>query len=72
MSSILKHMLNFVKFHPVILKILGGNEILTRVKGHNFFKNLHKSTHDAPNLDLVIINAYANYYQILLICIQNI
>ena len=65
-------MLNFVEFHSVILKILGGNEILKQVKGHNSFKNLHKSTHNAPNLDLAINNAYANYYQILLICIQNI
>ena len=38
-SLILLHLLNFVKFHPFILKILSGNEILTQIKGHESFIN---------------------------------
>ena len=31
-----------VKFYQFILKILSGNEILTRIKGHNSVTNLQK------------------------------
>ena len=33
---------NLVKFCLFILKILSGNEILTRIKGHNSVTNLRK------------------------------
>ena len=32
-------MQNLVKFHPFILKILSGNQILTKVRGHNSDNN---------------------------------
>ena len=53
-------MLNFVKFHPFILKILSGNEILTQIKGHKYLIDLCKSTHNDPNSNLAIINVYVN------------
>ena len=35
---------NLVKFCPLVLKILSGNEILTSIKGHNSVANLRKMT----------------------------
>ena len=34
---------NLVKFCPLVLKILSGNEILTSIKGHNSVANLQKN-----------------------------
>ena len=55
------HMQNLVYFPQFILKILSGNEILTITKGHNSVVNLWNLTHNNPNLDLVKVNAYANF-----------
>ena len=52
---------NLVKFCPLVLKILSGNEILTSIKGHNSVANLRKIMLYNPNLDLSM-----------LICIQNL
>ena len=49
---------NLVKFCPLVLKLLSGNEILTSIKGHNSVANLQKMTLYNPNLDLVIANLY--------------
>ena len=54
---------NLVKFHPVVLKILSGNEILTSIKGHNSVINVRKLTRNNPNIDLVSINAYPKFCQ---------
>ena len=64
---------NLVKFCPLVLKILSGNEILTSIKGHNSVANLLKKN-DAfdPNLDLVNANVYTNFGKILSICSQDI
>ena len=32
---IILHILNFIKIHQFVLKILNGNKILTSIKGHN-------------------------------------
>ena len=66
------HMHNLAEFHQFILKILSGNEILTPIKGHNSVKNLRKLMCNDPNLDLVNINAYAKFGQILSICSRDI
>ena len=58
------HMQNLVYFYQFVLKILSGNEILTIIKGYNSVVNLPKLTHNNPNLDLVIVNAYAKFDQI--------
>ena len=58
------HMQNLIKFHQFIQKILSWNTILTINKGYNSIKNLQKLTHNNPNLDLVKVNAYANFDQI--------
>ena len=50
-----------VKFCPLVLKILSGNEILTSIKGCNSATNLRKMTLYNPNLDLSIV-----------MCIQNL
>ena len=70
--SISMHMQNFVKFYQFVLKILSGNEILTSVKGHNSVTNLKKMTSNHPNLDLVNINAFTKFSQILSIRSQDI
>ena len=64
-------MQSLVKIHPVSLKILSRNEILTSGKGYKSVKNLQKLTHNNPNLDVVNNNAYAKFGQILTICSQD-
>ena len=47
-----------VKFCPLILKILSGNEILTSTKGYNSVANVQKIVLDNPNLDVINVNVY--------------
>ena len=47
---------NLVKFCPLVLKTLSGNQILTSIKGRNSVANLQKMTLYNPNLDLVNVN----------------
>ena len=63
---------NLVKFCPLVLKILSGNEILTSIKGHNSVANLQKMTLYNPNLDLVNAYVYTNFGYILSIGSQDI
>ena len=58
------HMLNLVKFHQFVHKILSGNEISTIAKAYNSVVNLQKLMLYNPNLDLVKVNVYAKFYQI--------
>ena len=48
------------------------NKILTSVKGHNSITKVRKIMCNNPNLDLVSINAYSKFGQILSICSQDI
>ena len=52
---------NLVKFCPLVLKILSGNEILTSIKGHNSVANLQKMMLFNPNIDLVNAYVYTNF-----------
>ena len=63
---------NLVKFCPLVLKILSGNEILTSIKGHNSVANLRKMTLYNPNLDLINVNVYTKIGEILSIGSQDI
>ena len=63
---------NLVKFCPLVLKILSGNEIRTSIKGHYSVANLQKMTLYNPNLDLVNANVYTNFGKILSIGSQDI
>ena len=63
---------NLVKFCPLVLKILSGNEILTSIKGNNSVANLQKMTLYNPNLDLVNAYVYTNFGYILSIGSQDI
>ena len=63
---------NLVKFCPLVLKILNGNEILTSIKGHNSVVNLQKLKLYNTNLDLVNANVYTNFGKILSIGSQDI
>ena len=47
-----------VKFCPLVLKILSGNEILTSIKGRNSVVNLRNLTLYNPNLDIIYVNVY--------------
>ena len=61
-----------MKFYPFVLNILSANEILTYIKGHNSVTNLRKMTGNNTNLDLVNINAYIKFGEILSICSKDI
>ena len=56
-------MQNLVKFCPLVLKILSGNEILTSIKGHNSVANL---TLYNPNLDIIYVNVYTKFCSLVL------
>ena len=62
---------NLVKFCPLVLKILSGNEILT-IKGGNSVANLRNLTFYDPNLELINVNVYTKFGQILSIGSQDI
>ena len=51
---------NLVKFCPLVLKILSGNEILTFIKGRNSVENLRNLTLYNPNLETINVNVYTN------------
>ena len=50
-----------VKFCPLILKILSGNEIRTLTKGYNSVANVQKIVFYKPNLDVINVNVYTNF-----------
>ena len=52
---------NMVKFCPLILKILSGNEILTSTEGYNSVANVQKSVLYNPNLDVINVNLHTNF-----------
>ena len=52
---------NLVKFYPLVLKILSGNEILTSIKGRNSVANLQNLTRKNPNLDIIYENVYTKF-----------
>ena len=56
---------NLVKFCPLVLKILSGNEILRSIKGRNSVANLRNLTLYNPNLDLINVNVYTKFGKIL-------
>ena len=66
------HIQNFVKFYLLVLKILSGNEILMSIKDHNSITNLRKMTGNNPNLDLVNMNRYIKFCEMLSICFQDV
>ena len=61
-----------MKFCQFVLKILRGNKILTTIKGHYSGTNLKEMTANSRNLDLVNINAYIKFGEILSLCFQDI
>ena len=63
---------NFVKFCPLVLKILSGNEILTSIKGNNSVANLQNLPLYNPNLDIINVNVYTKFGLILSIGSQDI
>ena len=63
---------NLIKFCPPILKILSKNHILTSIKGCNSDANLRKMMYINPNVDLVNINEYTKFGQILSIGSEDI
>ena len=63
---------NLVKFCPLVLKILGGNKILTSIKGRNSVANLRNLTLYNPNLDTINLNVYTKFGEILSIGFQDI
>ena len=52
---------NLVKFCPLVLKILSGNEILTSIKGRNSVENLQKMMIYNTNVDLVNDNVFTKF-----------
>ena len=64
--------IKLIKFYQTFLKILSGNENLTLIKGPNSVLNLRKIMRTNPNLDLININAYMKFGQIIFISSQDI
>ena len=56
---------NLVKFCPLVLKILRGNEILTSIKGRNSVVNLRNLTLYNLNLDIIYVNVYTKFSKIM-------
>ena len=54
---------NLIKFQQFVHKILSRNKISTNTKGHNCVVNLQKLTRNNPNVDLVMVYAYAKFDQ---------
>ena len=52
---------NLVKFCPLVLKILSGNEILRSIKGHNSVANLQKMTINDTNVVIVNDNVHKKF-----------
>ena len=50
-----------VKFCPLVLKILSGNEILTSIKGHNSVGNVQNLPLYNPNLDIINVNVNTKF-----------
>ena len=63
---------NLVKFCPLVLKIMSGNEILTSIKGRNSVANLQNLTLYNPNLNTINVNVYTKFVKILSIGSQDI
>ena len=63
---------NLVKFCPLVLKVLSGNEILRSIKGRNSVANLRNLTLYNPNLDLINVNVHTKFGKILSIGSQDI
>ena len=63
---------NLVKFCPLVLKILSGNEILISIKGCNSVVNLRKLTLYYPNLDIIYVHVFTKFDKILSIDSQDI
>ena len=63
---------NLVKFCPLVLKILSGNEILRSIKGRNSVANLRNLTLYNHNLDLINVNVYTKFGKILSFHSQDI
>ena len=61
-----------VKFCPLVLKILSGNQILTSIMGRNSVANLQNLTLNNPNLDIINVNVYTKFGYILSIGSQDI
>ena len=63
---------NLVKFCPLVLKILSGNEILRSIKSRNSVRNFRNLKVYNPNLDLINVNVYTKFGKILSIGSQDI
>ena len=66
---------NLVKFCLFVLRKLSGNkmnELLTSVNGTYLYYKCTKMVCNNPNLELVDINAYTEFGEILLICSKDI
>ena len=61
-----------VKFCPLVLKILSGNEILTSIKSRNSVVKLRNLTLYNPNVDIINVNVYTKFGLILFIGSQDI
>ena len=72
MFSMLMCIQNLVGFCQFVLKILNGNKILTSIKGSNSVKILRKMTGNNPKLDVVNVDVYTKFGQILSIRSQDI
>ena len=64
--------INFGENLQFVLKILSGNRILAKIKGHNSGTNVLKLMCNISNIDLVNTIAYVKFGENLSICSQDI
>ena len=64
--------IKLVKFCQLVLKVLSVNEILALIKGHYSGTNVRKMMCSNPNVDLVNMNAYIKFGDLMSICSQDI
>ena len=66
------HIQNLEKFCGFVIYVFRGHEILAYIKGHNSGINVRKIMCNNLNLDLVNMNSYTKFGEILSICSQDI
>ena len=61
-----------MKISNFFLKILSGNKILAKIKGHNSGTNVRKMTCNNPKLDLINMKAYIKFRENRSFCSKDI
>ena len=70
--SISMYVQHLIVLCPFVFKILSGNKILTSIKSYNSVTKVKSMRRSKPKIDLININGYANFANIISSCSQDI